>query len=190
VASSIRSFVAVEPGVDISRSINRLTRQLSADWPEYRWVNSGNLHLTVNFLGDVPDGKIPGVCEILRQTAARHPRFRLRLAGLGAFPRANRPRVIWAAATEGQSELCRIHYDLAEQLQGLRLKLDHKTYRPHLTLGRIRDRQRWSDSMIEYLQSEPDVELGEVMVEELILFASHLEKTGAVHSVMDRAALA
>lgn len=189
MASSIRSFIAVELSADQSRAVARVTRQLAEKWPEYRWVDPNNLHLTLNFLGDVADEKIPRVCEIMRNTLASHDSFSFELQGLGAFPKTSRPRVIWIGVGEGKSPLSKIHYDLAENLDELRLERDRKAFRPHITLGRIRDRQRWPDSMIEHLENEPGLELGEVDVKELVLFSSHLENTGPIYTAMDRVSL-
>ena len=189
MASSIRSFIAVELASEQRRSIANAARAFAQKWPEYRWVDTENLHVTLNFLGDVADEKIPAVCEIMRETLANHRAFSIELQGLGAFPKARRPRVIWVGVGEGKSQLSRIYYDLAERLEDLRLDRDHKAFRPHVTLARIRDRHRWPDSMIEYMESEPVLEFGSMWVDEVVLFSSHLEKTGATYTAMDRVSL-
>ena len=189
MATSIRSFMAVELTPEHSRAIARISRQMAEQWPEYRWVDPRNMHLTLNFLGNVADEKIPRVCEIMRETLAAHAAFTFDIQGLGAFPKNSRPRVIWIGVGEGKSALSKIYYDLADNLDELRLERDRKAFRPHITLGRIRDRQRWPDSMIEHLDSNPAMELGQVSVDEIVLFSSHLEKTGPIYTAMDRVPL-
>ena len=189
MGSTIRSFIAVELAAEQTRAVARILKQLAQNWPEYRWADPQNLHLTVNFLGDVPDEKIPRICQILREGCAQHPPFQIELSNLGAFPRNQRPRVIWIGVDNGKSPLSRLHYDLAQQWDLLRLERDRKSYRPHLTLGRIRDQHRWPDSMIEYLEGDPKPGIDPIEVSELVLFASHREKSGAIHTVMDRVPL-
>ncbi len=189
MASTIRSFIAVELSAEQSRPLGRTLKQLAQRWPEYCWADSQQLHVTLNFLGNVRDEKIPRICEILRERLVQHGPFAIQLSGLGAFPKNRRPRVIWMGIGQGKSPLCQIHYDLAEHLDELRLEQDRKAYRPHLTLGRIRDQHRWPESMIEYLESDPQPTMDTIAVDELVLFASHRESSGAVHTVMDRVPL-
>ena len=189
MASSIRSFIAVEFTKETTRDLARLISPLMQKWPEYRWVEPENLHLTLNFLGDVPDQKIPRVCEIVRETMAGHSRFKFAFSELGAFPKALRPRILWVGVADGKSQLTKIYYDIADQLNELRLDRDRKAFRPHVTLGRIRDRQRWPDSVIEHLQTGSSLQLGTVDVNEVVLFSSHQENTGPIYTVMDRAPL-
>ena len=189
MASTIRSFIAIEIPRDVRATLAGLIRQLARQWPEYRWVEPEHFHLTLNFLGNVPDEKLLDVCNIVRNTAAKLEPFSMELGDLGAFPKPARPRVIWAGVREGRSPLSRLYYDLAEDLEVLRLERDRKAFKPHVTLGRIRDGQRWPDAAIERLENEPTVDIGTVDVDELVLFSSHLEKTGPEYTVMDRAKL-
>ena len=85
MATSIRSFIAVELTPEHSRAIARISRQMDEQWPEYRWVDPRNMHLTLNFLGNVADEKIPRVCEIMRETLAAHAAFTFDIQGLGAL---------------------------------------------------------------------------------------------------------
>ena len=189
MGSRIRSFIAIELSAGQRRSLTRVIRQMAAQWPEYRWVATDQLHVTLNFLGEVPDEKIPQVCEIMREVAAAHTGFSFQPAGLGAFPKNRRPRVLWTGIDEGKSRLSKIHYDLAEALEGLRLDRERKGYRPHVTLGRIRNDSRWPDSVIEELEAGPAIHVEPADVEQLVLFASYQERGGNVYTVMDRAPL-
>ena len=189
MASTIRSFIAVDLTPQHKRSLGKVIKGLAEKWPEYRWCDPDQLHLTLNFLGPVPDDKIPDVCNIMRETVSKHAPFGIDLEGIGAFPKISRPRVIWAGIGEGKSPLSRIYYDLRHNLDDLRLERDGKAFRPHITLGRIRKQERWPDSMIEYLESQSEVDLGSADVSEVVLFSSFEEAAGPVYTAMDRARL-
>jgi len=189
MASTIRSFIAVDLTAAHKRTLSRVINGLARKWPEYKWSEPDQLHLTLNFLGEVPDEKIPQVCEIMRQTLAEHNSFSFQLDAIGAFPKSRRPRIIWAGVGDGASNLSRIYYDLRENLDELRLERDRKAFRPHITLGRIRNQERWPDSMIEYLDGEQNLQLGSADVDEVVLFSSFQEKAGADYTVMDRVSL-
>ncbi|MCP4083136.1 MAG: RNA 2',3'-cyclic phosphodiesterase [Planctomycetaceae bacterium] len=190
MAATIRSFIAIDIPSDAARGLGRVIRRMAQKWPEYRWADPQTLHLTLNFLGNVPDEKLPRVCEILRETLANHSRFSFELQGLGAFPKATRPKVIWVGVGEGKSPLSRLFYDFAQNLEELRLDRDRKAFRPHISLARIQNGERWPDSMVAHLTSEPPTQIGLVSVDEVLLYSSHQEKSGSVHTVMDRVALA
>ncbi len=185
----IRSFIAFEIPESIRREIARTMRQMATHWPEYRWVDTDQLHLTMNFLGDVPDEKITDVCQVLRKVVPAFDAFSFTLSGLGAFPKAKRPRVLWLGVTEGASQLSKLYYQLADDLEHLRLERDRKAFRPHVTLARIRDRQRWSDSIVEKVERNDPLEMGVVDANQLVLYSSHMEKAGPVYTPMDRVGL-
>ena len=190
MASRIRSFIAINIPPEPAKSMGRVIRKMSNSWPEYRWSNPQDLHLTLNFLGNVPDDKLPRVCQIMRETLAEHPAFSFELHGLGAFPKPARPKIIWVGVGEGRSPLSKIFYDLAEKLDELRLDRDRKGFRPHITIGRIRSAERWPDTMIDHLSTKNEISIGSVPVEEILLYSSHQEKSETVHTVMDRVSLA
>ncbi len=189
MASTIRSFIAIELPQEHCRALQRVVRQLARDWPQYRWGSTDQLHLTVNFLGDVRDDRIPQVCEQVRDVAARHTDFELSFSTLGAFPKTSRPRILWAGIEQGQSEMSQIHYQIAEALQDLCREQDRKRFSPHVTLGRIRRNQRWPDEMISLLEQAEPLQVPPLCVSHLTVFASHLETTGPVYTVMDQAQL-
>src|SRR5512137_1664240 len=95
--SMLRVFIAIElPGglqTAISQVIERL--QATAGRSAVRWVAASNIHLTIKFLGDIAPSSLGTIEEALRIEAGLHSGFRMEAGGLGAFPNAKRPRVIW-----------------------------------------------------------------------------------------------
>ena len=192
MASSIRTFVALPLPTGLIRSIGGLIRGLSGRFPEYRWQEGEQLHVTLNFLGDVPDARVGDVCLAVEQTVSRHAAFTCSLGAMGAFPKPGRPRILWLGIDEGQAELVRLHHDLTDALEELDIEPERKRYRPHLTLGRIRNQQRWSDSMVEMLASgeTPELQADSVFeADEIVVYSSFLESTGPVYTPMARVSL-
>jgi 2'-5' RNA ligase len=62
--------------------------------------------------------------------------FTVRLAGAGAFPGADRPRVVWLGIVEGSPELAALAAILGDELAGRGWERDERPFRAHLTLGR------------------------------------------------------
>ena len=86
-----------------------------------RWAVTENLHLTVRFLGATAPDRVPDVVAATEAAARTAAPFTVRLAGAGAFPAADRPRVVWLGIVEGAPELAALAEALAGQLADRRL---------------------------------------------------------------------
>ena len=69
-----------------------------------RWVSTAGLHLTLKFLGSTDPGRLAAVREIVADTAVEARPAELGLRGVGAFPSAGRPRVLWMGLVHGDIE--------------------------------------------------------------------------------------
>lgn len=134
----VRTFVAIPTPDDIVRRLLKLTQQFQ--WPgcKLRWSAAEQLHLTVQFLGNVEWIEIGKIGKTLKEVAAEFPPLTLQLSHLTVFPPRNQPRVVVAALEPNPTLL-----ELVETLQEA-LRDDHqivpekRQYRPHITLGRVK----------------------------------------------------
>jgi len=101
-----------------------------------RWAVTENLHLTVRFLGATAPDRVPDVVAATEAAARAIAPFTVRLAGAGAFPAPDRPRVVWLGIVEGAPRLADLARELGEQLAGHGWERDERPFRAHLTLGR------------------------------------------------------
>ena len=186
MASSIRTFVAIELSAELKSTVEQLLKQAYRTSDDYRWSDSEQLHLTLNFLGDVRDREIPTICSRLKAEVEKHRSFEFSLRGLGAFPRFDRPRVVWAGVGEGETQLETLQAGLEQVLRELRFYPDKPRYKAHLTLGRLR-RDRPADPKVrEWIQENVDREIGQCWVNEVIVFSSFLDRMGATYTPMAR----
>lgn len=134
-------FVAVPLGDEARDAVRAVVGRLRED-PRYagaariRWAVSENLHLTMRFLGPTPPDRVAAVAEAAEAATAGEGPFEVRLAGAGAFPSAERPRVVWLGIERGTPELARLAARLDAELAARGWALDGRPFRPHLTLGR------------------------------------------------------
>ena len=105
-----------------------------------RWTKPENVHLTLKFLGDVREEALEDLRAVLSEACAGHASFDVGLAGLGAFPSARRARILWFGIDEGAEALISLAADVGGALASLGFEREKRSYTPHLTLGRIRDR--------------------------------------------------
>jgi len=187
---TIRSFIAIPLTDDIRRQAARLIERLSESEDRIKWVAADNLHLTLKFLGDVDNTQVPDVCQVIRDVCQDYEPFDLAFEGVGAFPSLQRARILYAGVEDPSDSLRPIVAALEKRLAELGFKPEPRDYTPHLTLGRTRaSGRRLHAETAERLDSEQDVDLGEMRAECVQLVASFLEKHGPHYQVMDTVTL-
>ena len=189
--SRIRTFIAVDVAAEIRQNAGRLIDRLAAAIDEpYKWVEPANMHLTLNFLGDVPESDVPSVCRQAESAVAGSRSFGLEIAGLGAFPELPRPRVLWLGLSEGAEELISLQHRVTQSLESLGFPPDRNEYRPHLTLGRRQRRGSFGPDAQQPLLPFREYRAGGCLVPEVVVYASYLDRRGPTHTPMSRIELA
>ena len=138
-----RLFVAVELPAGAKEGLAAAVGQLRGLMPAgVRWVNPAGIHLTLKFLGEVDGGLAPPLLAALQREMAGVDKtpFPLRLDGLGVFPNRREPRVIWAGVGGDLETLGAVQRRVETAAVSLGLARERREFRPHLTLGRVRDR--------------------------------------------------
>lgn len=131
----MRLFIAINLPPSERDRLQRAAGALRAAHLPVRWVGSDALHLTLKFLGEVPDARRGEVEEATREVSAGFGPFQLELRGLGAFPRLASPRVLWVGV-HAPPELARLAGALDEAMGRLGFPREERPFSPHLTLGR------------------------------------------------------
>lgn len=178
---TLRAFFAVELPEAVRAELVRVSTALRDELVgRIRWVPEANLHLTLKFLGTLPERSLP---ELLARAAARLAReepFSVSLAGAGAFPNARAARVLWIGVSEGAGELARLARKLDAAGRGVGAPRERRPYRAHLTLARLREPLRVP------LERVPALSACGFCVEEIVLYESRLSSSGASHSPLAR----
>jgi RNA 2',3'-cyclic 3'-phosphodiesterase len=139
----MRLFVAFAPPPAALAELDQAVTPLRADWPELRWASPERWHVTLAFLGEVPDTVLGGLPARLERAAGRHPSSRIRLGRAGAFPSAARARVLCSHIEGDQPELAVLSALAASVAAGARRAGapppdEGRRYRPHVTIARCR----------------------------------------------------
>lgn len=100
------------------------------------WSKPDTWHLTLKFLGETDEARIPALKAAL--AAVDFTTFTLRAGGAGAFPDARRPKVLWLGLAEGGEQSAALARSIEDGLAALGIPREKKPFRPHLTLGRVR----------------------------------------------------
>lgn len=162
----------------VRRALWRDTAPLRASALPVRWVREDAVHLTIKFLGEQPAGRESEIAAALAPVAARARPFGLSVNGLGAFPDARRPRVLWAGL-EPVPALELLQHDVELTLAQLGFESEARPFHPHLTLGRVKSgARRDAFAGLEPLLTTHAVS-GEFAVENLVLMESRLTAAGS-----------
>ena len=183
-----RTFIAVPLAPDVRNAAAQARKPLAAYADRFRWVSPRQLHLTLQFLGDITTAQVAEAIEAARAAAAANAPFAVTFAGLGAFPSVAAPRVMWVGVTRGAEHLIALAESLARALRDRRLSLDPRPFAPHLTLARARGTGRPPDLRRE-AEAFDRVVLGDQFVREVIVVKSVLGASEPVHTVVAEARL-
>jgi len=140
----LRLFIALETNDAMQQAIAAAQQTLRrrGDLP-VRWTNPTQAHLTLQFLGDVVAEHVPGLVQAVKPAVARHGALFLRSGDVGAFPSADAPRVLWLGVRGDEARLLALQHAVAGVVVSVEgVVADRKAFRPHLTLGRVRNGQR------------------------------------------------
>ena len=139
-----RTFIAFDLSEEFKETIALIQRDLKELDLDISWVKNNNLHLTIKFLGSVAQDKIPAVIETFQNSLKDFPSFTSELADLGAFPRIDRPQILWIGLKEETSVLQNIAESIEQNFEPLDFPKEGRAFEPHITIGRLRSNKNTS----------------------------------------------
>jgi len=165
-------FAGIALDDDARERITEIGRALEARGVRGRWERADKLHITLAFLGWVPSERIDEIQTCMRDCAATHAAFTLRLDKAGAFPNERRPRVVWVGARKQPRAYEELQTNLRDRCRnlGFSFKEEHMV---HLTICRIKE-----PSPLPVIANFPPIDL---YVRALTLFESIPEKDTTRH---------
>jgi 2'-5' RNA ligase len=176
--------ITVECAEALRRTAGELARAAEAAGHPIRWVAPASYHVTLRFLGWTRPALEPALRDRVADALEGERELSFRVAGLGAFPRAEAARVLWAGIEDGGG-LARIAAALEEAVIELGFVAEKRPFHPHITLGRVR---KVADLGGLLLDSEHTS--SKVLCEAVNLYESKTKSTGSEYSVRTRWPLA
>jgi 2'-5' RNA ligase len=167
----LRLFVGIEFPPELKLELSLLCSGV----PGARWVDAGNLHLTLRFIGEIPEDLAGDVDAALARLKAR--RFTLQLAGTGVFG-GNRPHALWVGV-ERHPDLVRLRDKIEHALIRTGIAPEWRRFAPHVTLARLRAAPL--DKLGLYLAAHGQFRALPLPVEQFSLIASFPTKAGSVY---------
>jgi 2'-5' RNA ligase len=169
-------------GIDLSEEVReRLERLLIHLRPaaHLKWSPVYNLHLTLKFIGEWPEAKLPQLAEALRSIPPRPP-IEAEVKGLGWYPNPHHPRVFWAGVQAGEPLLALVR-EIEGALSPLGIAKEDREFSAHLTLARIKDPVPLQPLRNAIAQLEPS-EFGVFLADRFYLYRSQPGSAGSIYT--------
>ncbi len=185
----MRVFIAIELPPQARDELVSLQTTLKGSGADVKWVEPENVHLSLRFIGDVGPDNAEEIQKQLALTAAGTGPFEITMKGIGAFPDASFPKVIWAGVDLGAAESQRLADGLETKLRAIGITGEERKFHPHITLGRVRS-QKNIDRLRKLIETT-GFEAGSIIkVGWLTLFTSRLTPQGSIYTPLFRAKMA
>jgi 2'-5' RNA ligase len=192
----IRAFIAVELPASIKQALaqsqaevrNRLLREQSPGM-RIQWVRPDSIHLTMKFLGDIPEDHVGGLQSAVGDAIRPLTPFTVDVTGLGVFPDLRAPRVLWVGLSSRLSEgrsvtaLAHLAEAIEQGVEGLGYPPESRPFNPHLTLARIKEGSTEVGRALTRLSLLNDArQIGQLEVRTVALMRSELKPSGSVYT--------
>jgi len=172
----MRVFIAVDLPNQIRKSLGDVQRELKSLTNTARWVAPESIHITLKFIGEVPDKRIEDIEAAV--TGLTWMPFTITVRGVGFFPGTRSPRVFWAGmeapTLQGLTE------QLDARMERFGFEKEKRAFRPHITLARAKN-TRIDSALVTGAEQFQEHEFGSFTVDRMFLIKSTLKPSGAVY---------
>jgi 2'-5' RNA ligase len=182
----LRTFLAVNLPLPVVRRIadevTALKGPVAAAGLRVAWVPAANLHLTIKFLGQVPEPAIEAIRDLLRGELPALAPFEAEAGGLGAFPSSEHARILWAGI-KPSTPLSALQERVEGWMERLGFPREQRAFHPHLTIGRV---SSGHGSIASILDERNAMVFGAGRISELVVYESRTLRSGAEYHALCR----
>ena len=178
----MRLFVALEIPSAVRENFAALLTALRAFSPQTRWVRAENLHITLKFIGEVPEAKLAAIRGVLAGVRSDQT-VTLDFRELGFFPNEKHPRVFWAGI-EASPNLKTLAAEINKATEKAGIPPEKRPFSPHLTLARF-EPPRLTKQLRAAIQEHAARNFGSLRTSEFHLIESKLKPSGAEYTRLE-----
>jgi 2'-5' RNA ligase len=175
----VRLFVALDIPEEVRAAISEQAARLRGIAREARWARVEGLHVTLKFIGEMPEDPLAAIQSALQSVPFPAP-IAMTFRGLGFFPNERRPRVLWVGIEAGP-ELPTLASAIDVALVPLGVMPEKRAFSPHLTLARF-DEPRPEPKLREAVEALGPAGFGAATAHEFHLYRSVLKRGGAEYT--------
>ena len=177
----MRTFLGVGLPAGVREAVASEIAQVRGLHAPVAWTAPKNLHITMNFLGEIAPERVPLVEREMRSVASGIDPFSLTAEGGGAFPGTRNPRVLWVGFLEPLELVRQLQQNMEDALSRAGFPRENRPFHPHITVGRSRGAlpPAWGERFVQALSGK---NFGVVPVSSFTLYESRPGSGGAVYT--------
>ncbi len=180
----VRAFIGIDIDEAVRQKLVAAQEQLEATGAQLKLVEPPNIHVTIKFLGEVPEDRIPAITEALGRATKGTGQFDIGVRGIGAFPGLQYIRVVWAGVGEGGDEIIGLQQKIERELEPLGFRRE-RDFVPHLTIARVKT-ARGKERLAAFVKDMGDAEFGVTRAGAVELKQSALTPKGPIYTTLAR----
>jgi len=177
----IRAFIAFRLPDHVKNQISDVQQAFKKRNISARYIPPENMHLTLKFIGDMPNHFIAPIRKIMTDSMSTCHSITLKADGIGAFPNKHLPRVIWAGLHSEESVLSDLHKTIDKKLESLGIQVDNRVYTGHLTLARLKKKPE-INTIVKMIDHFRNFKTETFKAGSLVLFRSELTPEGPIYT--------
>ena len=179
----IRTFIAVDLPEEFREKVRFIQSKLAPF--KVKLVDPELVHVTMKFLGDIPEDKVGDISDALDSIACKP--FEANIAHVGVFPKPSYAKVVWIGA-EGNFE--ELHRDVESSLSDFKFKKDRRGFTAHATVARVKFvPKEEKQAFLDVLEELEDVGVGKMYVDTVKFKKSTLTPEGPIYETLHEAKL-
>ncbi|MGM0364990.1 MAG: RNA 2',3'-cyclic phosphodiesterase [Actinomycetota bacterium] len=177
-----RLFVAIDFPPQVKEKIYKQSfRFLSGD-KNIRQLGHTNIHITLKFLGNVENDKLPLLKNALMQAATKPSPFSYTINNrIDAFPNVRKASIIFVGIADGGQFMEEIFKNIEQELVRIKIRKEKKKFIPHATIARIKRKRDIAAIRKDLIIKD----LPALMCDKITLFESRLMPAGAQYTVLE-----
>ena len=185
-----RTFIAIPIPSDRAEKLLRLQTLIAPSLPGARWIEPDKFHVTLSFLGAVSDIELNPLCRAVSAAAQGFPPFPLSIFGLGMYPNAERPRVVWVGLKGDHLEvLSKLQEAVVAAVTAVGNAPEDPRFSAHITIGRLKPGREPDADHAALLRHYARWPGGTLAVHEVVTYASQFTPEGPAYVALGRAPL-
>lgn len=177
----IRTFIAIKLDGSLHNTLNEVIEKFAASKASVKWVAPENVHITLKFLGNVEEDRLPDIFSACEKAAEGFSPIDLEVRAVGCFPTLARPRVVWLGLEKGTEAVKELQRSIEHELEVIGFPKEDREFRAHLTIGRVKGKQGIS-RLCRLIEEERNVFIGLMRTNTVSIMKSKTLPSGPVYT--------
>tara|TARA_B100001079_G_C16190795_1_gene417102 strand:+ start:90 stop:671 length:582 start_codon:yes stop_codon:yes gene_type:complete len=149
----IRIFISVFVPKEIVNIKEMLKTTIDTRGIKIRWIQDGNMHLTLKFIGNTTEESIDSINNAIHDVVKDTPFINLSISGTGCFSKRDRANTLWVGIKGDLDKLEQLILNINNKLEPLGFPIERRKFLPHITIARINPNQKKKPDISNFLNT-------------------------------------